>query len=220
MIGKNNRLLAIAALASAVCGGMAMSSAPADASPVLTVSNCSPACTVSYATDGTGTVGATVTGNGWALDFGFPGIIGSSYTDTGTSTSPILDLSINGHSAGSLDVFFEDSGFTGSGGIFQTELTQSSSGISSSLVTTALTNHITPLSTIGSTTNTSVTDYATANFTGPYGLTMAVDISGTGTVSIDDTLKEVPEPATFALFGAGLLGVALGMGRRRRSKGV
>jgi hypothetical protein len=66
--------------------------------------------------------------------------------------------------------------------------------------------------------------YSTSTLSGEWdlGILDQFDIAAgaSGTQSLDVTVGEVPEPTTFALFGAGLLGCALFVGRRRSSKKI
>lgn len=153
--------------------------------------------------------------------------------NTGTATTvPSLDLSsvdINSSAGGTLVVTLSASGFTSPVGAANW-LSQFSGnfviGSGTVELQTYLNNNDTLLSLNGATLLNTLTDTATpfglsdvtsALADGSFALTEVLTITTTGAahVSLDGSITEVPEPASMALLGIGMIGTGV-MARRRR----
>jgi hypothetical protein len=170
-------------------------------------------------------------------------VLGS--TQSGTASAPYLDLDVWGHYSGSgtgtLNLTLYGDPYTGSGNtLFASTLGQTNpfGTFSSTLTTCAFAppvgnarpddcnapGAIDLASLTGPTSlNGGVSADDAALLTGSYGLMLNAIITATdGSVSIDDALTTtaVPEPGTLVLFGAGLFGCALFLGRRRKTSKV
>lgn len=155
--------------------------------------------------------------------------------DTGsysnTASGPELDLSFVGMGsnppASTLDVFYGVTGFTGSGSMnFLTSVGGTGdSGLTGDFVSGWAPSDLSSVNPLADFTGLTGLPYGDSSLsqistTGSYDLGLLAQLnlssSASGYLSGDLNLHEVPEPASFALFGAGLLGCVLLLPRRRR----
>jgi|SRR5579862_5749804 len=224
---RSNRWLGAAPLGSVVGLLLATSGTPVQAGPSLTVTD--PGCGSWTIAEGSpGNFDGSVAGCGWTLNV----VAGVTMPASGgTVNEPAMDLTLQGSgnfskTASSVVVTFTDPGpYNGHGDTaFNTTLSGTIIGKGACTwdqsATTA--GALTGLGPACGTSNKVGTPFGLSGSdvqdeTGPYGISLTAWLSGTGTdFSVDDALTgSVPEPATFALFGAGLLGCALWLRRRR-----
>lgn len=220
-----NKVLTSAALIAAT----GLVGVPAALATTMTCTS-SPEICISVGTTGN-VVAASTTGSAYAV--GSSGVFNFSVNASGLGfvvAPDILDsntIDTTSAAAGSLQVYVTETGVTGPlGGQLLSSLT--SNVLPTGWTVTGQTffdasnsafGQATPLSSLSLSALGTTQGLASISATGAYSLTELYTISASSSGNTNDTLDiaAAPEPGTLALFGAGLLGCALFVGRRRRS---
>lgn len=216
---RNTKWTGLMALAP-VCGlVVALASAPAHANAILTVDD-GGANSVTISDGGTGVLSYSGTLGSWLLTLDY----GMTAPALGTSHQPDMHLTTGALGTGTLNVSFRDDSFVGTGsneflaGIGGL-LAEGASLTGSAWLTDASGNRVANLATFGPFGSWSFSDTQSAVETvgGSYGLELFATLTQSqyGSSSFDASVA-VPEPPTFALFGAGLLASGLFLFCRRR----
>ncbi|MGH7748192.1 MAG: PEP-CTERM sorting domain-containing protein, partial [Candidatus Dormibacteria bacterium] len=149
---------------------------------------------------------------------------GVTKPSVGSAYAPDLHFGAFGLGIGDLKVSFSDDGFAGSGGStdFLTEFGADLGGVvpgdsSLTLSSWSTAGGLAQLGPFFGPGAYSASEMDAQTLTGSYGLTLYADLthSALAVSSFDASVKEVPEPGTLCLFGAGLLGAAFFVRRRR-----
>jgi PEP-CTERM motif len=225
---RTNKRWGAGAAFGPVCTLIAMAAAvaPAHATAYLVVCDesnpSSPVCSTQLGSNAlvySGTLG------NWSLT-----VDTGSYSNT--ASGPELDLSFVGIGsnppASTLDVFYGVTGFTGTGSMdFLTSVGGTGdSGLSGDFISGWAPSDLSSVNPLADFTGLTGLPYGDSELsqistTGSYDLGLLAQVNlnsnSSGYLSGDLNLQEVPEPASFALFGAGLLGCALFLPRRRRT---
>jgi PEP-CTERM motif-containing protein len=229
MRNKLSGVLVVAAMAFAMIVG---TSAKADAAFIAYICD-DAACTGAgdiVVTDNTvgdsaGGLGA-ISINGTVGGLSFVSNVSQSKPGIGSATAPELDINFAATGTGTAWLYASDTGFTLSpasatlliGGTAAGTNTLTSNLWGGNSNTNLDLSHLIvgPMSGITNTLSGPLT--ATAN---PYSLTLGIKIerSGSGTTTGDLGATLVPEPATMALFGLGMLGFGVASRRRRAARG-
>ncbi|WP_136516169.1 PEP-CTERM sorting domain-containing protein [Geomonas edaphica] len=150
---------------------------------------------------------------------------GLSYPILGSQDYPRLELNsvdVTSSSDGKLHIYLTDTGFTGAFSSFQAAIGGTTGGTVKYSTYFDTANTAFAMSTLLTEELYSGLAFSDVNIASalgldvPYSLTQALEITHTGhaSTSFDAELAPVPEPGTFMLLGAGLLGLAV-YGRRR-----
>ena len=205
----SRRFAAAAALAGLA---MAAATAPARATAILTVSDGTNAWTQTG--DGSSPISIAAADGSWTVLAG-----GATKPFSGAWYNPDMHLGAIGWGIGKLTISFSDDGFwangstdflTGVGGYLGDH-----AGLTlDSWTTLGSLGSLGPFTASGAFSDSVMT---AQTMSGTYGLTLSANLThlGPDISSFDAGVKEVPEPGTLALFGAGLLGCVFFLRRRR-----
>lgn len=217
----------------ATAGMLAISAMPAVAAPILRFTSGASSLTITDngAGDLLGTSGA-ITFAGSVGDFGLTVTTGLTKPAIGSAETPEIDLnsvSVTSGGAGNLLIEFTETGFTGGAGAWTDFLSQIGGTINNDAGSQLFyTVYVDAANTaFGKTTQVfsgtfgpgafsdALTALADLTSTGAYSITLVANLTHGGAgVSSFDGFTTVPEPASVALAGMGLM--LIGIARRRR----